>query len=106
MTIVALTTLTYGAAKPSKVTAVAPIRFVPLMVTLVPPAVEPVTGVMPVNVGPATYVYLFVPVTEVPFGVVTLMFTNPAIPAGVLPMIDVALTTVILVNAVPLMDTL
>ena len=85
---------------------VAPIRFVPIMVTGVPPDVEPVTGVMLVTVGRATYVYLLAPVTAVPLGVVMLTLTGPAVPASVLPMMVVALTTVILVNAVPPMDTL
>ena len=85
---------------------VAPAKFSPTIVIGVPPAVEPVAGVMLMNFGSSTYVYLFVPVTEVPFGVVILMLTSPAIPAGVLPLIDVALTTVILVNTVPFIDTL
>ena len=63
----------------SNVTTVAPVKFVPVIVTLVLPAVEPVKGAMLTNVGRATYVYLFVPVTEVPFGVVTLMLTRPAV---------------------------
>ena len=36
------------------VTAVAPVRFVPVMRTLVPPVVVPVAGLTPVTVGAAT----------------------------------------------------
>ena len=53
---VPLTTETPVAAAPPKVTpfappAAAPKRFVPVMVTMVPPSVEPVTGEIPVTVG-------------------------------------------------------
>ena len=37
-------------------TAVAPVRFVPVIVTLVPPAVGPALGLTAVTVGAATYV--------------------------------------------------
>ena len=50
---------------------VAPVKFVPTMVTGVSPATGPVDGVMLVIVGRATYVYLLNP-AAVPFGVVTL----------------------------------
>jgi hypothetical protein len=39
------------AATPPKLTAVAPVKLVPVMVTLVPPAVVPVLGEIPVTVG-------------------------------------------------------
>ena len=39
--VVALTTTTLVAAVPPNVTAVAPVKLVPVMVTLVPPAVGP-----------------------------------------------------------------
>ena len=48
---VSLTTVNEVAAVPSKVTEVAPIKPVPVMVTGVPPNVEPDTGEMLVNVG-------------------------------------------------------
>ena len=48
---VPLTTETPDAAAPPKVTDVAPKRFVPVMVTMVPPNVEPITGEIPVTVG-------------------------------------------------------
>ena len=51
---VELLTVKDVAAVPPKLTAVAPVRFVPLIVTLVPPAVEPVFGETPVTVGAET----------------------------------------------------
>ena len=94
------------AAVPPNVTAVAPITFVPVMLTHVPPATGPVNGETLANVGGSTYVYAPVPPVEVPLRVVTITSVSPALPIRVLPMIFVALTTVILVNAVPPMVTL
>ena len=51
---VALLTVKEAAAVPPKLTAVAPLRFVPVIVTLVPPAGGPVLGLMPVTVGADT----------------------------------------------------
>ena len=51
---VALLTVTPLAAVPPKVTAVAPDRLVPVMVTVAPPAVGPAVGEMEVTVGAAT----------------------------------------------------
>jgi hypothetical protein len=42
-----------AAAAVPKLTAVAPVRFKPLMATVVPPAVLPVVGLMPVTAGGA-----------------------------------------------------
>ena len=50
---VALFTVNDAAAVPPKLTAVAPVKFVPVIVTLVPPAVEPVAGDREVTVGAA-----------------------------------------------------
>ena len=47
----ALMTVNDAAAIPPNFTLVAPVKFVPLMVTLVPPALEPVFGLMLVTVG-------------------------------------------------------
>ena len=44
------------AAVPPKVTAVAPVKFVPVMLTLVPPASGPVCGKTLTTVGSDTYV--------------------------------------------------
>ena len=51
--LVLLTTATLVAATPRMVTPVAPVKFVPVMVTLVPPADEPLAGEMAVTVGAA-----------------------------------------------------
>ena len=48
---VALTTVTIVAAVPPMVTPVAPVKSVPVRVTLVPPAVVPLVGLMAVTVG-------------------------------------------------------
>ena len=50
---VALTTVTFVAATLPKLTAVAPDKFVPVIVTDVPPVVGPVLGEIPVTVGAA-----------------------------------------------------
>jgi hypothetical protein len=51
--VVALTTEKVVAAAPPKVTPVAPVKPVPVMVTLVPPAMRPELGLTEVTVGPA-----------------------------------------------------
>jgi hypothetical protein len=57
--VVAFTTTTDVAAVPPMATVAPPTKFVPLIVTFVPPAVEPLVGAMLVTVGAgggATYV--------------------------------------------------
>jgi hypothetical protein len=54
VTEVAVLALKEVQAAPPMVTPVAPLRLVPLMVTLVPPAVLPVLGVMPLTLGAGT----------------------------------------------------
>jgi hypothetical protein len=56
------TTTTLVAGTPPTVTLVAPVRFVPVIVIAVPPAVEPVTGETEEIVGGAKYVNAFVAV--------------------------------------------
>ena len=97
---VALTTVTLVAAVPPIVTPVAPVRLVPVIVTLVPPASGPLLGPMPLTVGATPYVYN-VFTALVPPGVVTSTLAVPAVPDGVVAVIEVALTTVTLVAAVP-----
>ncbi len=53
---VSLTTLTFVAAVVPKSTAVAPVNPVPVIVTRVPPAVEPLVGLRPVTTGAAAAV--------------------------------------------------
>ena len=76
--LVALFTVTPVAAMPPKVTADTPVKFVPVMVTLVPPAVLPVEGVMSASVGGAMYVKRFVPVPVAPV-FVTATLAKPAV---------------------------
>jgi len=49
--VVLFTTLIVVAAKPSNVTDVAPVKFVPVIVTLVPPTMAPDDGETPVTFG-------------------------------------------------------
>src|SRR5205807_1766384 len=74
-------------------TPVAPLKFVPEMVTLAPPAVLPVVGLSPLTTGAGvTKVKASAaPVALVPPGVVTVMSTVPAPPAGAVAVICVAL---------------
>jgi hypothetical protein len=51
---VALSTVKPEAAVDPKLTAVAPVKWVPVMTTDVPPAVEPEVGEIPVTVGGVT----------------------------------------------------
>ena len=89
---VAELTVKLVAAVPPNFTAVAPVKFVPVMVTLVPPVAGPDVGARPVIVGAGTKVK--VP-TEVPVPppVVTLTVTEP-LPAAVTAVIWVAELTV------------
>ncbi len=52
--VVPLTTVRFVAGVVPKSTAVAPVKPVPVIVTRVPPAVEPLVGLRPVTVGAAT----------------------------------------------------
>ena len=76
-------------------TAVAPLNAVPVITTEVPPLTVPEDGVIPVTVGTATYVnWSAVTVADVPVAVVTAISTVPAVPAGEVAVICVALLTV------------
>ena len=97
---VALTTVTLVAAVPPIVTPVAPVKLVPVIVTDCPPAAGPLDGLIDVTVGGAPYVYN-VFTAFVPPGVVTRTLAVPAVPDGVVAVIEVVLTTVTLVAAVP-----
>ena len=97
---VALLTVNEAAAVTPKFTAVAPVKLVPVMVTDVPPAVDPEFGLTLLTVGAAMKLKL-APQDLVPPGVVTDTLTGPAECAGVVAVIEVALTTVTLVAAAP-----
>ena len=75
--------LTPVAAVEPKLTVSPNWKPVPVMVTVVPPAVGPAVGLMAVTVGGVTYVNWSAEDTAlVPAGVVTVMSTKPAEPAG------------------------
>src|SRR5437868_3810554 len=92
---VALFTVNDAAAVAPKFTAVAPVKPVPVIVTDVGTAVCPLVGLTLVTVGAARNVnWSAAPVALVPLGVVTVMSTVPAVWAGEVAVIDVALFTV------------
>src|SRR5665213_234813 len=77
-----------AALVPPNWTAVAPVKPVPVMTTVVPPDAGPDVGANPVMVGAGRYVKVPTDV-PVPFGVVTLTVTEP-VPAGAIAVICVA----------------
>ncbi len=93
--LVALTTLNEVAAVPPKLTAVAPVKLVPVMVTVVPKLAD--SGVMEVMVGGG--IKINPSWVTVPSGVVTL--TLPEVPFATMAEILVTLITVNEVAAVP-----
>jgi hypothetical protein len=93
--VVALLTVKPVAAVAPKSTAVAPVKFVPVIVTDVPPAAGPLVGFTFVTVGAATNVNSsFALVALVPPTVVTVTSTVPAACAGDVAVIEVSLLTV------------
>jgi len=95
VTDVALLAVIEPAVAPN-VTEVAEVRLVPVMTTLVPPAVGPLLGVTEVTVGaPAKVNRSPAEVADVPPAVVTVMSTAPALPTGEVTVTDVAVLTVI-----------
>ena len=88
------------AATPPTFTLVAPLKLVPAIVIVVPPATGPEIGVTVVMVGSATYVNAAV-LVAVPPTVVTATSFTPAAPAGVTAVMEVELTTTTLVAATP-----
>jgi hypothetical protein len=99
--LVSLTTVNEVAAVLPKLTAVAPVNPLPVIVTDVPPASGPAVGEIPVTTGATVYVKWSAElVVELPPGVVTVTSTVPASPAGEVALILVALTTVNEVAAV------
>ena len=85
---VLLTTTTLVAAAPPNVTVAPATKFVPVIVTLVPPTVEPEFGEIALTVGGATYVKRLL-AAFVPAVVVTSTLAVPAEPAGVVAVIVV-----------------
>ena len=91
-----LVTVKDGADVPPKVTAVAPVKLVPVMVTTVPE--PPLLGVNEVMVGGGMKVKVPL-LVAVPPGVVTVIV--PVVPLPTVAVIEVALVTVKEVAAVP-----
>jgi len=79
--VVALTEIMFAAEPPKVAEVLAPIKFVPMMVTKVPPAVEPEFGVTLVNVGLKMVVTVnpFARVPEGPPGFVTTTSHAPSV---------------------------
>ena len=95
--LVLLTTTTFVAAVLPNVTVAPVAKFVPVIVTEVPPAVDPVFGFTPLTVGATTYVYPFVRLPLCDPRLVTVTVTAPAAPAAVVAVIVVLFTTTTLV---------
>jgi hypothetical protein len=74
-------------------------KFVPVIVTAVPPATGPLFGDTLLTVGITAYVYPFARLPPGTPGFVTVTVTAPALPAGVVAVICVPLTTTTFVAA-------
>lgn len=93
---VALLTVYVVAGMLPKVTAFAPVKFVPVIVTELPPANRPAGGEIPVTTGIPIYVNLsFAETGDVPLVIlVTVTSKVPAVWAGLVTVIRVSLLTV------------
>src|SRR5438132_5815243 len=94
--VVLLTTLTPVAALPPTLTIAPAAKLLPVMVTSVPPFVDPDAGATPVTVGAGTDAVYVKPLASIPLcasGLATVTFTAPAACAGVVAVIVVLLTT-------------
>ncbi len=95
--------VTLVAAVEPNLTVDAAVKFVPVMVTDVPPAAGPEVGLIEVTVGTGVVVKVKMSaeeVAEVPVALVTVTFTVPTAPAGETAVIEVSLLMVKLVAAV------
>jgi hypothetical protein len=97
--LVLLTTTTFVAAALPNVTVAPDAKFVPVIVTAVPPAVVPVFGLTLLTVGATTYVYPFVRLPLCDPKLVTVTVTAPVLPVGVVAVMLVLLTTTTFVAA-------
>jgi hypothetical protein len=93
--LVALTTVNEVAAVPPKLTAVAPVKFVPVIVTVCPVPAE--VGLNDAIVGGGKYVKP----ARVPVPDAVVTETEPDAPAATVALMLVALTTVNVVAALP-----
>ena len=98
--VVLFTTATLVAAVEPNVTVAPVAKFVPVMVTAVPPATGPLFGLTLVTVGSTMYVNALARLPLCPPELVTVTVAVPALPAGVVAVMVVLLTTVTLVAAV------
>jgi hypothetical protein len=98
--VVLLTTTTFVAAVLPNFTVAPVAKFVPVIVTAVPPAATPLLGLTLLTVGSTTYVK---PLTKLPLCEPTLLVTvtvdAPALPAGVVAVMVVLFTTTTFVAA-------
>ena len=97
---VLFTTTTFVAAAEPNVTVAPDTKFVPVIVTAVPPDVGPLLGDTLLTVGGATNVKPVARVPLCPLEFVTVTITAPAVPAGVVAVMLVLLTTTTFVAAV------
>ena len=98
--VVSETTVKLVAGEVPKSTAVAPVKAIPVIVTVLPPDSGPAVGLMLVTVGVAVYVnWSAGEVADIPPGVVTVTSTTP-VPGGSSAVIVVSETTVKLVAGV------
>jgi hypothetical protein len=98
--VVLFTTATFVAAVLPNVTVAPAKKFVPVIVTAVPPAVGPLFGLTLLTVGGAIYVNALAKLPLSPLLLVTVTVTTPALPAGVVAVIVVLFTTTTFVAAV------
>jgi hypothetical protein len=96
--VVLFTTATLVAAALPNVTVAPVAKFVPVIVTDVPPATGPLLGLTLLTVGGATYVNPLARLPLCPLAV-TVTDTAPALPAGVVAVIVVLFTTTTFVAA-------
>ena len=99
--LVPLKTTTFVAAVPPNVTVAPVAKFVPVIVTAVPPAAGPLFGDTLLTVGTTTKVNPPARLPLCPPGLVTVTVAAPALPTGVVAVMLVLLTTTTFVAAVP-----
>ena len=97
--VVLFTTTTFAAAALPKVTVAPEAKFVPVIVTAVPPAVDPLFGLTLFTVSTTTYVYPFAKLPLCDPKLVTVTVTGPALPVGVVAVMVVLFTTTTFVAA-------
>ena len=97
---VLLATTTFVAAAVPKVTVAPDAKFVPVIVTAVPPPVDPLLGPTLLTVGGTMYVNPFARLPLNPLLFITVTATAPALPVGVIAVIVVLFTTTTFVAAV------